>query len=250
VREIVASGTNWVVSTIAGQALNFGFTDGTNGDAQFNYPYGITVDGTGRPYVADFGNNAIRGIDAYGSNWVVSTIAGNSSAIGNVDGPGRLATFNEPNSICVDHFGALYVTDQSNDTIRKLTGSGTNWATSTIGGLALQAGAADGLGNVARFRHPWGIAAGPEGEVYVADYGNHTIRKGVFIPSLRIMLSLQRIFLLWPSTAFDYVPERSFILNPGAVWSPLTNAPATNGPNLVIADQIINGPVFYRLRKP
>ena len=249
VRQIVQSGANWVVTTIAGLALNYGPADGTNSDAQFDFPYGITADRSGRLYVADFGNNAIRQILASGRDWIVSTIAGSSNAIGSADGPGWLATFNEPNSVCVDEAGFVYASDQNNNIIRKLIGSGTNWNVSTIGGVPLQAGSSDGLGSDARFKQPWGIAAGTDGSLFVADYGNHTIRRGVFIPALRIRLSSQKVFLLWPWAAVGYVPEKSVSLAPDAVWSQLTNSPATNGLNFVLSDQLAVGPVFYRLRK-
>jgi DNA-binding beta-propeller fold protein YncE len=56
IRKVVQAGTNWVVSTLAGSFT--GFFDGTNSDAQFNYPAGIAADPAGNLYVADFYNNA------------------------------------------------------------------------------------------------------------------------------------------------------------------------------------------------
>jgi sugar lactone lactonase YvrE len=248
VREITPSGTNWVVTTIAGLALNYGFSDGTNSDAQFRYPYGIAVDGGGRLYVTDSGNNAIREIVKTGEDWIVSTLAG-SGAMGNTDGPGSQAAFNLPNSACVDQAGNVYVTDQSNNTIRMLTPEQGEWLVSTIGGEALQAGTADGVGENVRFRHPWGIAVDAAGELYVTDYGNHTIRHGSLVPFLRVRIALQRIILQWPAMAAGYFIETSTTLDPNALWSPLTNTPATNGPNVILADQPGAAVVFYRLRK-
>jgi sugar lactone lactonase YvrE len=250
VREIIPAGTNWVVSTIAGVALNFGFADGTNGDAQFDYPYGITADSAGRLYVVDWGNNALREVVAIGTNWVVSTIAGVSGLMGSADGPGSVATFNEPADICVDHSGNLYVTDQSNNTIRKLIPSGTNWAVSTIGGVASpQGGNADGLGTAARFNYPWGIAVDSGGTLYVADHGNQTIRSGVFLPALQISVGAAQIVLSWPAAAGAYVPETSSALEAVAFWSLLSQAPVTNGANVSVMDQPRSAPAFYRLQK-
>ena len=248
IREIARFGTNWVVSTIAGTALNFGFADGTNGDAQFNVPGGIIADRDGRLYVADSGNNVIRQLQQAGTNWVVTTVAGSAVAMGTNDGPGQAATFDFPNSVCVDRSGNLYVTDQSNDTIRKIEPSGGDWTVSTIGGAGLQAGSANGLGDVARFKHPWGIAVDATGKLYVADYANQTIRQGEFIPLLRVNLALGRVVLSWGASETQYVPQSSASLGAGAVWTALTNAPVTNGLNLITTDQPGNGTVFYRLR--
>lgn len=249
IREIMPSGTNWVVSTIAGLPLNFGFADGTNTEAQFNYPYGIATDAAGNVYVADSGNNAIRQLQAVGKEWVVTTIAGTSGGMGSNDGPGIFATFNFPNSLCADPMGNVFVTDQSNDTIRKLSKAGKDWMVSTIGGATLKAGSTDGYGSDARFKHPWGIAACGVGRIYVADYGNQTIREGVFLPGLRVSLSLQRVILTWPAEAMDYVAEASSSLGADALWSGFTNTPGTNGQNLLLIDVPGSGNKFYRLKK-
>ena len=250
VRELAPAGTNWVVRTIAGAALNYGFVDGTNTDAQFDYPYGIAADHAGRLYVADWGNNAIRRLEAVGTDWVVTTIAGNSGVMGHDDGPGLLATFNFPNDLCADAAGSLYVADQSNDTIRKLVLTGADWVVSTIGGQALQAGAADGLDNQARFKHPWGIASDRSGQIYVSDYGNQTLRMGLFLPILQVRLIAHQVVLSWPIPAANYSVEVGTSLDPAAVWVPLTNAPVTNGMNLILSDQPTAPATFYRLRKP
>ncbi len=249
VRKVAPIGTNWVVSTIAGLPLNFGFADGTNGQAQFDFPYGITVDEAGRLFVADWGNSAIRQIFPVGTNWVVNTIAGFSDVMGSADGPGLGASFNLPNSICADQAGALYVTDQSNDTIRQLISTGSEWTVSTLAGRALQRGASDGVGTNALFSLPWGIAVDGAGAIYVADYGNQTIRKGVFVPALQISLSSQSVVLSWPSVTVGYVPESSASLGANATWSALTSAPASNGPNFIVTDERGTAPAFYRLRK-
>jgi len=81
IRELKPSGTNWVVTTIAGLAGSSGSADGTNSSARFNGPYGITVYGTS-VYVADTGNNTIRKLTPSGTNWVVTTIAGLAGSSG------------------------------------------------------------------------------------------------------------------------------------------------------------------------
>src|SRR5205085_9811006 len=76
IREVAPAGTNWVVSTPAGLALNYGFVDGTNDLAEFDFPYGITTSAASVLYVADWGNHAIRQLKQFGPGWVVSRNAG------------------------------------------------------------------------------------------------------------------------------------------------------------------------------
>src|SRR5947208_3461408 len=99
IRQVAALGTNWVVSTPAGLALAYGFVDGANDEARFDYPYGIAASSAGAVYVADWGNHAIREMTRFGLDWVVNTIAGLSGTMGSTDGAGRNAKFNFPNGI-------------------------------------------------------------------------------------------------------------------------------------------------------
>src|SRR5262249_25126109 len=81
-REIVRIGTNWLTKTIAGLAGAVGSADGTNDAARFYIPSGITADTLGNIYVADSYYNTIRQLKAFGTNWAVTTIAGQPGPIG------------------------------------------------------------------------------------------------------------------------------------------------------------------------
>src|SRR5205085_12040333 len=109
IREVAPAGTNWVVSTPAGLALNYGFVDGTNDLAEFDFPYGISASAASVLYVADWGNHAIRQMTQFGRDWVVTTIAGLSGTMGSSDGIGSKAKFNFPNGIAVDNQETVYV---------------------------------------------------------------------------------------------------------------------------------------------
>lgn len=158
-------------STLAGLAGNTGSIDGTNSTARFSSPWHIAVDTGGNLYVADYGNNIIRKITPAG---VVSTLAGLAGNAGSADGNGSAARFNMPIGIAVDTNGFLYVGEYGNSTIRKITPEGV---VSTLAGLAGVTGSADGTGSAARFKNPTGVTVSSSGNVYVADYGNYTIRK-------------------------------------------------------------------------
>jgi sugar lactone lactonase YvrE len=179
IRKVTPVGTNWVVSTIAGLAGNRGSADGTNSDAQFEFPNGVAVDANGNVYVADLGNNTIRKVTPAGTNWVVTTLAGLAGSYGSTDGTNSTARFSEPNGVAVDGTGNLYVADYFNDAIRKVAPVGTNWVVTTLAGLAGSIGSADGTNKTARFYYPQSVSVDGAGNVYVADTYNYTIRKMV-----------------------------------------------------------------------
>jgi sugar lactone lactonase YvrE len=193
IRQVTPAG---VVSTIAGSAgagTEGGYQDGPGGIALFKNPSSIAMDSAGNFYVADTGNNAIRMIS---TNYVVSTVAGHpqfdiyDAPIGGyVDGTGAAARFNSPQGIAVDNAGNLYVAEAGNHDIRKLfppaVGSktnATNWAVTTLAGVAGVTGSTDGVGANALFGFsyynpgPTGIAIDGSGNLYVTDDGNNTIR--------------------------------------------------------------------------
>jgi sugar lactone lactonase YvrE len=114
VRKIVISSGS--VTTLAGTATVAGSVDGTGTTASFNQPARITTDGSNL-YVTDFRNGTVRMIVI--ATKTVTTLAGTARTLGNVDGTGSAAKFNQPNGITTD--GAnLYVTDTFYNTIRKI----------------------------------------------------------------------------------------------------------------------------------
>ncbi len=165
VRKLTSSG---VVTTLAGSPGVAGTSDGTGTAAQFNGPIGIGLDPMGNMYVADRSNSTIRKITSVG---VVTTLAGSASATGSVDGTGTAARFSYPNGLTVNTSGEIFV---ANGSIRKITQGGV--VTTAAGNLAAT-GAVDAVGSAARFFYPRGLTVDPSGNVYVADMGNHTIRK-------------------------------------------------------------------------
>ena len=261
IRGVTPFGTNWVVTTLAGTPglLYPGFADGTNGDAEFYWPFGIARHSGGNLYVADFGNYLIRRIAPLGPDWVTTTVAGvppgdTGPKAGTNDGPGSQAMFNSPNGIAVDASETLYVTDQFNSTIRKITPSGSSWVVSTVGGLGLAPGTNDGVGATARFYRPSGIALDRAGNLFVVDSANNTIRKGTLSsaasPALQILLVANQMVLSWPVTASNFVLETTATIGSEASWSTLPNSVAVAGDNYFLTNDVGPAPAFFRLRSP
>ena len=168
IRKITPAG---VVTTLAGTAGSSGSADGTGAAARLTSPFGVAVDGDGNVYVADSSNHTIRKITPAG---VVTTLAGTAGSSGSADGTGADARLRYPYGVAVDGDGNVYVADNSNHTIRKITPAGvvTTWA-----GTYPERGFSDGRGPFARFQNPYGVAVDGDGNVYVADSSNHAIRK-------------------------------------------------------------------------
>jgi sugar lactone lactonase YvrE len=168
VRKITAAGE---VTTFAGKAGVMGNTDGFRTEARFGQPTDIALDSAGTMYLTDPVAGVIRKITADG---LVSTFAGSAGSKGAVDGVGGAARFNAPTGISLDDHGNLYVTDEWANTIRKITSAGD---VTTLAGKAGERGSTDGPADRARFVVPAGITVDRNGNVYVCDYGNRTIRE-------------------------------------------------------------------------
>lgn len=165
VRKITTAG---MVSTLAGNGT-IGYVNGPGAVAQFNYPHGIAIDAQGNLYVSDYDNNRIRKISPSGD---VSLFAGTGVA-GSMDGPGASAQFNGPVFLAIDANGNVYVADQRNNKIRKITPAGI---VSTLAGSGTY-GTNDGTGTAAQFQGPTGIACDAQGNVYVGDMIGNRVRK-------------------------------------------------------------------------
>jgi sugar lactone lactonase YvrE len=170
IRQLAASGGNWVVTTPAGNA-SIGSKDLTGGAARFFWPMGAALDSSGNLYVADAGNDTIRKVTPAGA---VTTVAGTPGIAGSADGTVANALFNSPQAVAVDAAGNIFVSDTGNGTVREITSGGS---VSTIAGSAGNFGSADGTNTGAQFFEPEGIAVDASDNVCVADTFNHTLRK-------------------------------------------------------------------------
>ena len=170
IREVAANGT---VSTLAGSVTNFGSTNATGTNALFDAPAGIALDSSGNVYVADYLNNTIREVTPLGG---VKTIAGSAGNFGSSNGTNALFWGAQGVAVNPTNNNIIYVADTGNSTIRQLALSSGTWTVSTLAGDA-SIGSMNAAGSTARFFWPMDVAPDGQGNFYVADAANNTIRK-------------------------------------------------------------------------
>jgi sugar lactone lactonase YvrE len=166
IRKITPDGN---VTTFAGSGSGGAIVNGTGTAAGFYSPYGITADPSGNLFVGEYSNQAVRKITPAA---VVTTLAGNGT-VGNQNGTGTAATFNQPVGLAVDASGNVFIADFINHLIRKITPAGVVTTFAGNGTAAL----VDGTGTGASFNGPFALAFDAAGNLVVADYLNHAVRK-------------------------------------------------------------------------
>jgi hypothetical protein len=193
VREVVAATGN--IATIAGDgsgAPGFAGDGGPAISARLNAPYGIALDGAGNVYIADSGNNRVRVVSTSGN---ISTFAGNGTPAYLGDGgAARSAELYSPLGVACDPAGNVYIADARNYVVRKVnavsgvitTVAGTNASDNYIDGKSDftygngqngDAFTGGGIANGAGIYAPYGVAVDQAGNLFVAEYFDHLIRK-------------------------------------------------------------------------
>ena len=155
------------VTTLAGGRK--GFSDRKGDLAMFDHPHGVAVDSKNNVYVADSHNNRIRKVAPDGST---TTLAGNGND-GFIDGHAEDAEFFVPIGVVIDDRGNIYVGDEGNSSIRKISANGKVKTLAGNGKFSFS----DGVGTNATFNAPGAIAIDRAGNLYVADYLNNCIRR-------------------------------------------------------------------------
>ena len=162
-----------IIATVAGTGEpGFSGDDGPAVSAKLNSPWGIAADRSGNIYVAD-NSNRVRKVSSSG---IITTIAGNGSyGFSGDGGPATSAELNGAIGVALDLAGNLYVSDHSNNRIRKVSPSGmiTTFAGDGTRGFSGDGGPAAS----AQLTRPWGVAVDNAGNLFIADYFNHRIRR-------------------------------------------------------------------------
>ncbi len=163
-----------IITTIAGNGNADFWGDGAPAlEAALNNPAGLTFDKKGNLYIADRNNHRIRKVSPHG---IITTVAGNGVAdFDGDDGPATKASLNLPSDVACDAKGNLYISDRSNNRIRKVDSQGI---IITFAGLGVPwFGGDHDLALDAFLKFPFGITLDQQGNLYIADRGNNLIRK-------------------------------------------------------------------------
>ena len=171
IRKVDSSGN---ISTVAGNGIA-GFTGdgGPATSAQVNQPGGVEVDSSGNIFIADQINHRIRKVDSSGN---ISTVAGNGTqGFGGDGGPATGAQLDHPSGVAVDSSGNIFFTDTGSARIRKVNTSG-NISTATGNGTQ-GFGGDGGAATSAQLAFPRGVSVDSSGNIFIAEFGNHRIRK-------------------------------------------------------------------------
>jgi len=181
----LASAQQFVTSTIAGTPGSAAYTGdaGPAINAQLNHPLCLTIDAQGNIYFVDSGNNLIRKITA--ATGVINTVAGTGTqGFAGDGGPALQAQFGSIDGLAADAQGNLYISDTTNSRVRMVNTSGI---VSTVAGTGIQGGTGNfGPAVQAELVYPAGLAVDAKGDLYIADFGNATVRMvnpaGTMIP--------------------------------------------------------------------
>ncbi|GAB4024554.1 NHL repeat-containing protein [Spirosoma gilvum] len=171
IRKVDISGT---ITTVAGSSsIGFGGDGFPATSAKLNSPMGIAVDGSGNLFIADLGNNRIRKVATDG---IISTVAGTgTSGFSGDGGPATAASFTEPSGVAVDGGGNLFIVDQGNHRIRKIT---PDTFINTVAGNGTPGFSGDNsLATSATLWNPAAVWVDANGNLFIADQGNQRIRR-------------------------------------------------------------------------
>ncbi|MBD2871898.1 NHL domain-containing protein [Paenibacillus arenilitoris] len=166
--------TTGIITTVVGTgASGFSGDGGPATSAQLNTPYSVDFDDSGNLYIADLNNNRVRKVETSGN---ISTVAGTGVAGYSGDGgPATAANMWNPIGLAVDDDGTLYVAENSNHIVRKISPTGI---ITTVAGTGTFGDSGDGgPAKAAQLRVPLGIDLDHNGNLFVADRGNHKIKK-------------------------------------------------------------------------
>lgn len=172
----VASTPQAVLTTVAGTGQRGSTGDGGPAiSALLSRPIRVDFDSAGNLYLTDSDNHTIRKVNPQG---VISTIAGKpgQSGFSGDSGPATTALLNFPIGVAVDKDGNVYICDNDNNRIRKITAA-TGAITTIAGSGAVGSGGDSGPATAAQFNEPQNVAVDKDGNVYISDFGNNRIRK-------------------------------------------------------------------------
>jgi sugar lactone lactonase YvrE len=175
VREV--AGATGIITTVAGTgAAGFSGDGAAATAARLDLPTALAVDAVGNVYVADMDNHRVRRIAA--GTGVITTVAGNGvEGFAGDGGSATAASIDSPNGLAVDSAGNLYIADTHNGRVREV--SAATGIISTVAGTGAEQafGGDGGAATAAGLALPRGLTIDAAGNIYVADSGNHRVRR-------------------------------------------------------------------------
>ena len=206
IRRVDAAG---IITTFAGNGVGtYSGDGGLATEASLRYPIDLAMDDTGNLYIADYNNERIRRVSPDG---IITTYAGTGVAgyLGD-GGPATDARLYRPHGVDLDTAGSLYIADQFNHRIRRVTPDGL---IGTVAGTGTAGFSGDGGdATAALLNQPLDVAIGPEAEIYIVDRWNERIRRVSGGPAIQ----LSPTALAFGETAVGAVSEKTLtILNTG-----------------------------------
>jgi sugar lactone lactonase YvrE len=164
--EVTPSGT---LSVFAGTGVLGAATAGPATSSKLDEPSGVAVDSSGDVYIADYHGNRVEKVDPSGT---LSFVAGTGVAGTPTAGPAISSKLHGPDSVDVDSSGNLYIADEENNVVEKVTPSGT---LSIFAGNGTQGSPVAGPATASEFYYPEGIATDSSGDVYITDNGGSQV---------------------------------------------------------------------------
>ncbi len=164
-----------IITTVAGNGTTgFSGDGGPATSAALDGPVGLAIDGHGNIFISDSSNQRIRRVDA--TTGVISTVAGNGTAgYAGENVAATSAMLNYPLGIAVDSAGNLWIADNDNNRVRRVTAAGL---ISTVAGLGTQGSMGDGgPGTAAQVDHPSCVAVDAAGNAYICASYSDKIRR-------------------------------------------------------------------------
>ena len=171
IRKVTPAG---IISTVAGNGTGgFSGDGGLATEASLLFPFGVAVDASGDLFIADSDNSRVRKVTPDG---IINTVAGiNAFGYSGDGGPATSAALNLPIGLAVDAGGNLFIADNKNNRIRKVSPDG--FITTEAGGPKFGNTGDGGPAIDATLNLPTGVAVDAAGNLYIADSGNSRVRK-------------------------------------------------------------------------